>query len=138
MSFTPLNKIGQFNFIELRRSGGEGPPPPKLPRSTVLQRVGVDGIALRRDGVGAEPFAMVAVRDCLSAAASQALLIQYKAIENQAPVLLTYNGVSRGLFFVRRVQLIEERGCSTGSGGFHGSLARIIQSVEWELIAAND
>jgi hypothetical protein len=138
MSFTPLNKIGDFGFISLRRSsGGDGPPQSTFERSTVMQRPGVDGLAIRRDGTGVESFSMIASRDCLSVAASQTLFVAYKALENQSPVVLTYNGTSRGRFFVRRVELVDERGISVGAGGFHGSLARIMQTVQWELIAEN-
>lgn len=136
MAFSSLNKIGSFSFIELHRSsGGDGPPQGQQQRSEVIQRRGVDGVAIRRDGSGAEPFAMTAGRDCTNATASQEFLVQYKALENQAPVDLIYNGVNRGRFFVRSVHLVSEAGISAGSGGFHGSSAGVYQRTEWELIA---
>lgn len=139
MPTTSPNMIGPFPFVSLRRlTGGEGPPQTQHQRATILQRAGVDGIALRRDGIGAEPFTMQAGRDNTSAAASQALLRQYKQLENQGSVTLRYNGVNRGRFFVTRVELIGEEGMSAASGGFNGSSARIWQTVEWELVADNE
>ena len=132
------NMIGPFAFIELRRtSGAEGPPQGQHQRAAILQRAGVDGIAIRRDGLGAEPFTMQAGRDNTSAAASHALLRQYKQLENQGSVTLRYNGVNRGKFFITRVELIGEEGMSGASGGFNGSSARIWQTVEWELVTDN-
>lgn len=131
---TAGNKLGPFAFVEWTNERGEGPPEQTLNRSVAITHPGVDGVAVRRDGLVPDSFAMVSGLDVTSFTAARTLLALYDKKAKEGPMLMTYGGVTWGKYSVLSVKLMSLTAVSGGSGGFNGTNARAYLRARWELV----
>lgn len=115
-------------------SNRTGPPQQLTNESSPLVRPGVDGVAVRRNGINPRPFAMITGRDVSSIAAAKSLISQYDAAAQSGPLALYYAGVTWGVYSILRVEAMPLVPVSGGAGGFHGASAVAFFEVRWEMV----
>lgn len=144
MSLTDANseyRIGPYGFLLLQGQSGDNPPEQTVSQSQPIARIGVDGIAVRRQGLIPRPFTMVSFRDIAGAsptaafATARALLAAYDTTAQLGPVQMYYGGVLWGTYSILNVATVSIQAVQSNVGGFHGSAAGAVMAVRWELVA---
>lgn len=105
------DKIGSLEFIELQ--GDLSEPGIEVEEIT---RPWVDGVAFRRMGTRGRPMQLRGLVDVANAAAADALLDTYKALQGTL-VTIRMKTVNRANYIVLNVEILGRRKVSTVSGG---------------------
>lgn len=134
------NSIGAFNFISLQQPDGNGAVPELLRQDLkVIQRPGVDGTGIKRQGVKGEPFQLQSVVDMPTRAEAEDLRFLYIALqqgEQKADLVLndidyaSFHGVR---FVVQRVEKVFIQRMSAAVGGLSSPSNYVVRAT-WTLI----
>jgi hypothetical protein len=136
----PTNSLGPFSFVTLHVPSDRGAPPiiPAMD-AEIVQRAGVDGSAVQRLGVKAQPFQMRSGVDLLSFADANTQLALYMEYQNFEALGLIWGGVDyqsnfSTLYLPVRIEPIRIRKISGAVGGINGSAATAWLEALWTLL----
>lgn len=134
----PVNSLGEFTFDVFHHPQDRGAPP-ILPAQMgeVIQRAGVDGTAIMRLGIKAEPFQMRSGRTCTDFEQAADILRQYFAAQNDEPLELVWGGINYGtsfnaLYVPLHVEPIRIRKITAAAGGLVANAGAWLEAM-WTL-----
>lgn len=128
-----VNQIGSFQFIEL-----QGQPDQVMEQIEIIQRLGVDGVGLRKLGARGVPFQLHSRVDANTMGAARVGMNRYKRLIGGDPVSLYWNGldisggesVNVAVLKVRQSRL---QRIATSVGGISSSAGAWLEAI-WTLI----